>query len=182
MKHKRLPYFTVIFMAGLLTLWGCPKKSEVTTSPETQKEAAKSPETKADAGTNGSKSGMNSGESGETAGRTAAGLKPVYFDYDGSFIRTDAKTAMQANAEWLKANPKVKVRIEGNADERGTKEYNQSLGQRRAVSAKKYLTAMGISSSRFSLLSYGKEKPICTEQNETCWQKNRRDDFIVVSK
>ena len=87
---------------------------------------------------------------------------------------------MKANAEWLKANPKVKVRIEGNCDERGTKEYNQALGQRRAASAKKYLTDMGISANRISIISYGKEKPVCSESTEGCWQKNRRDDFIAV--
>ena len=86
---------------------------------------------------------------------------------------------MKANAEWLKANPNEKVRIEGNADERGTIEYNQALGQRRAASAKKYLTDLGISSNRISLISYGKEKPVCTESNEDCWQKNRRAEFVA---
>jgi len=79
---------------------------------------------------------------------------------------------MKANAEWLKANPKTKVRIEGNCDERGTIEYNQALGQRRATSAKKYLTDMGVSAKRISLISYGKEKPVCKESTEDCWQKN----------
>ena len=89
---------------------------------------------------------------------------------------------MKTNAEWLKANPKAKIRIEGNCDERGTKEYNQALGQRRAISAKKYLTDMGIAASRISLISYGKEKQICSEENETCWQKNRRDDFVTAGE
>ena len=87
---------------------------------------------------------------------------------------------MKANAGWLKANPNVKVRIEGNCDERGTIEYNQALGQRRAAAAKKYLTDLGIASSRISLISYGKEKPVCSEQTEECWQKNRRDDLVAV--
>ena len=86
---------------------------------------------------------------------------------------------MKANAAWLKANPKVKVKIEGHADERGTIEYNQALGQRRAASAKKYLTDLGISGSRISLISYGKEKPACTDQTEECWQKNRRAEFVA---
>ncbi len=89
---------------------------------------------------------------------------------------------MKENAEWLKAHPQAKVRIEGNCDERGTIEYNQALGQRRAASAKKYLTDMGISGSRISLISYGKEKSSCTESTESCWQKNRRDDFTAVSE
>ncbi len=92
------------------------------------------------------------------------------------------RTHLKPNAEWLKANPKVKVRIEGNCDERGTKEYNQALGQRRATSAKKYLVDMGISAKRISLISYGKEKPVCGEASEGCWQKNRRDDLIAVTE
>lgn len=111
---------------------------------------------------------------------TSAGPQPIYFDFDRSFVRTDARAVMKANADWLKANPKVKVRIEGNCDERGTKEYNQALGQRRAASAKKYLTDLGISSSRISLISYGKEKPVCTDNNEECWQKNRRDELVAT--
>jgi len=84
---------------------------------------------------------------------------------------------MKANAEWLKANPKTTVMIEGNCDER---EHNKVLSKRRAANAKKYLTSMGISRHRISLISNGKENPICSEQDETCWQKNRRDDFVVV--
>jgi peptidoglycan-associated lipoprotein len=88
---------------------------------------------------------------------------------------------MKANGEWLKAHPQARIRIEGNCDERGTIEYNQALGQRRAASAKKYLTDMGIAGQRISLISYGKEKPGCMESTEDCWLKNRRDDFVVVS-
>jgi peptidoglycan-associated lipoprotein len=112
--------------------------------------------------------------------RAAEGLQPIHFDFDRSFIRDDAKPVMQANADWLKANPKVKIRIEGNCDERGTIEYNQALGQRRAAAAKKYLTDLGISTGRISLISYGKEKPVCTASTEECWQRNRRDDFVAA--
>jgi peptidoglycan-associated lipoprotein len=89
---------------------------------------------------------------------------------------------MKKNAEWLKSNPKAKIKIEGNCDELGTAEYNQALGQRRSVSAKNYLTEMGVASSRISLISFGKKKPVCTESAESCWQKNRRDDFVVVTQ
>jgi len=112
----------------------------------------------------------------------SAGLKPIYFDFDKSFIRDDSMTVMKANVEWLRANPSATIRIEGNCDERGTVEYNQALGQRRAASAKKYLTDMGVVSSRISLISYGKEKPICSESTEKCWQKNRRDDFVFIGQ
>jgi peptidoglycan-associated lipoprotein len=121
----------------------------------------------------------SAGEQKEQAAGPGQGLKPVYFDFDKSFIRDDAREVLKENAAWLKAHPKVKIKIEGNCDEKGTKEYNQALGQRRAVSAKKYLADMGVSDSRISLISYGKEKPVCTEGTENCWQKNRRDDFVV---
>jgi peptidoglycan-associated lipoprotein len=112
---------------------------------------------------------------------SAEGLKPVYFDFDKSFIRDDAKAALKENAEWLNVNPKAKIRIEGNCDERGTIEYNQALGQRRAVSAKQYLITLGVSGNRVSLISYGKEKSSCNEHDETCWQTNRKDDFVVMA-
>jgi peptidoglycan-associated lipoprotein len=105
----------------------------------------------------------------------------VYFGFDQSFIRDEDREVMKANVEWLKAHPQARIKIEGNCDERGTIEYNQALGQRRAASARKYLAEMGIAGHRISLISYGKEKPGCTESAESCWQKNRRDDFVVVS-
>jgi peptidoglycan-associated lipoprotein len=155
----------------MFVFWGCPKKADVT-STEPQAEAAPAAQEKA--------ATEAKEESKEKAASAAAGLQPIYFDFDKSFVRNDAKSIMKANAEWLKANPTVKVKIEGNCDERGTKEYNQALGQRRAASAKKYLTDLGISAKRISLISYGKEKPACTEGTEACWQKNRRDDFVPV--
>jgi peptidoglycan-associated lipoprotein len=167
-------------LVSLLALWGCPKKAEVTATPEAQKEAAPAAkeEQKPEAVKEEAKPEVKE-EAKELAAAAVTGLQPIYFDFDKSFIRDDARSIMKANAEWLKANPKVKVRIEGNCDERGTKEYNQALGQRRAASAKKYFTDLGIAARRISLISYGKEKPICAEHNEECWQKNRRDDFVA---
>jgi peptidoglycan-associated lipoprotein len=101
----------------------------------------------------------------------------IYFDFDKSDIKPEAKAVLEKKAEFLRANPSFKVRIEGNCDERGTAEYNMALGERRAKSAEKYLNALGISADRMNTISYGKEKPICQEHNEACWSKNRRDDF-----
>jgi peptidoglycan-associated lipoprotein len=180
MNHKSMLYLSFILLLGTVALWGCPKKSDVTAT-QTPSETAVAPAATA-SGTEATPSATESGKSNEKAGMTAEGLKPVYFDFDKSFIRDDAKSVMKTNVEWLKANPKAQVRIEGNCDERGTKEYNQALGRRRAASAKKYLTDMGVSRHRISLISYGKEKPTCSEQTETCWQKNRRDDFVVTNE
>jgi peptidoglycan-associated lipoprotein len=187
MNRNSLLHLSFVLLVGIFTLWGCPKKAEVTTTPETQTQVEKTappmtpsrateaaiPETKAEA---------KPESTNEKAGTMVEGPSPIYFDFDKSFIRDDAMAVMKANAEWLKANPRAKIRIEGNCDERGTVEYNQALGQRRAASAKKYLTDMGISASRISLISYGKEKPICTESAEKCWQKNRRDDFVSLGQ
>jgi peptidoglycan-associated lipoprotein len=177
MKNRSSLFLVFILSISLLALWGCPKKAEVTTAPE-QKEAPAPPpeEVKPEVAPTPA---PPKEEVKERAPAAVEGPQPVYFDFDKSFIRDDAKPVMKANAEWLKAHPKAKIRIEGNCDERGTKEYNQALGQRRAASAKKYLTDMGIAASRISLISYGKEKPICSESSETCWQKSRRDDFAA---
>jgi peptidoglycan-associated lipoprotein len=107
-------------------------------------------------------------------------LHPIYFDFDKFNLGPDAIEALNKNAETLKKNSGMKVRIEGNCDERGTSEYNMALGDRRAVSAMKYLGTLGIGADRMTAISYGKEKPSCTEHNEACWSKNRRDDFNVL--
>jgi peptidoglycan-associated lipoprotein len=185
MKRRSLPYVFVMLLLSLFVLWGCPKKAEVTVEPEPQKEAApvkEEPkvEQKVEPVKEEPKVEAPKEEPKERAAAAETGLQPIYFDFDRSFVRDDAKSVMKANAEWLKANPKVKIRIEGNCDERGTKEYNQALGQRRASSAKKYLTDLGVSAKRISLISYGKEKPACSEGTEDCWQKNRRDDLVAV--
>jgi peptidoglycan-associated lipoprotein len=172
MKYKRTIYLLVMILVGLFALWGCPKKAEVASAPEAQKEAVTAPAPAPVAAPEVKP------EAKETAAVAETGLKPVYFDFDRSFIRDDARPVLQADAEWLKANLKVNVRIEGNCDERGTIEYNLALGQRRAASVKKYLTDLGVSSGRISLISYGKEKPVCPDHDETCWQKNRRDDLV----
>lgn len=182
--HRRKAWYVMAAVCiGMLALWGCPKKAEISAVPETPREEAPvaavapaQPEQKVDA----AKPAVE--EAGEKAPAAAAGMQPVYFDFDQSFIRSDAKEAMKVNADWLKAHPQARIRIEGNCDERGTIEYNQALGQRRAASAKKYLTDMGIPGQRISLISYGKEKSSCTDSVESCWQKNRRDDFTVVSE
>jgi peptidoglycan-associated lipoprotein len=111
-----------------------------------------------------------------------AALKAVYFDFDKSRIRPADARILDAGASWLKANPDQLVLIEGNTDERGTSEYNLALGERRAKEAMAYLVAKSIDANRFTTVSFGKEKPVCTEHNEACWSKNRRDDFLTKRK
>lgn len=109
-------------------------------------------------------------------------LKPVYFDFDKAVLRPDAVDAMANNATWLKENADALVLIEGNCDERGTAEYNLALGDRRAKSAMDYLEANGIAKDRVSTVSYGKERPICTEATGECMNQNRRADFRIKSR
>jgi OOP family OmpA-OmpF porin len=106
-------------------------------------------------------------------------LESIYFDFDKYVIKPEFRDPLKRNAEWLQKNPEKKVVIEGNCDERGTNEYNMALGQRRADAAAKYLMDLGIAKDRVGTVSYGEEKPICTEHNEACWSKNRRDDVVV---
>jgi len=113
-------------------------------------------------------------------GRTSAPLLPVYFDFDESNIRQDQRPRLEKNAAYLKQNQAVKVRIEGNCDERGTNEYNMALGERRSINAKRYLVNLGISSNRIHTISYGEEKPLLHGHDEYSWAQNRRDDFAVV--
>jgi peptidoglycan-associated lipoprotein len=109
-------------------------------------------------------------------------LGDVYFDYDLATLRDDARERLQKNREFLAAHPEFVVSIEGHCDERGTNDYNLALGERRAQVALSYLTTAGIASTRLRSLSYGEERPLCTESQEGCWQRNRRAHFVLVDR
>jgi peptidoglycan-associated lipoprotein len=111
-----------------------------------------------------------------------AKISDIHFDYDKYLIRNDDAPKLKKVAETLRENGNLKVTIEGNCDQRGTTEYNLALGDRRANAAKNYLLALGIPLDRMDTISYGQEKPLCTESNETCWAKNRRDHFVLDVK
>ena len=106
-------------------------------------------------------------------------LSDIHFGYNDYTVQPQDSSILRTNATWLQDNPGTNVQVEGNCDERGSEEYNIALGAKRAQSAKDYLTTLGISASRISTISYGKELPVCHEQDESCWQKNRRDHFAV---
>ena len=106
-------------------------------------------------------------------------LKDINFDFDKYDIRPGDAKVLDANAGWLKSNPDQLVLIEGHCDERGTNEYNLALGERRAKSTMNYLVSQGVQSGRITIISYGEERPLCTEHNEGCWAKNRRSHFLV---
>jgi peptidoglycan-associated lipoprotein len=104
-------------------------------------------------------------------------VRDAYFDYNKSDIRADAQQTLTTDADFFKAHAGVKFTIEGHCDERGSEEYNLGLGDRRANAAKNFLVNSGVSADRISPISYGKSRPVCTESNEECWQKNRRAHF-----
>ncbi len=135
-------------------------------------------ETTREASTPSSLEALRKGESAATP--ASSPLKEIYFEFDQHNLRADARETLKANAAWLKANPSARVQIEGHCDERGTDEYNLALGARRAQAAKDYLVELGIAAGRLSTISYGEEIPVCREQAEACWQKNRRDRFVII--
>ncbi|RKZ26512.1 peptidoglycan-associated lipoprotein Pal [bacterium] len=109
-------------------------------------------------------------------------LKSVYFEFDKYNLTDEARAILNDNAKQLMENPSVRVRLEGNCDERGTNTYNMSLGQKRAQSVKDFLVKYGIAANRIETTSYGEERPVCHEHNESCWWKNRRVDFVIIAQ
>lgn len=108
-------------------------------------------------------------------------LKDVYFDFDRAVLREDAKQTLAQNIRWLKANPRVRVQIQGHSDERGTNEYNLALGELRAKTVRDYLVAGGVNPKQISIISYGEERPFVYGHDEEAWKWNRRGHFVLVS-
>jgi peptidoglycan-associated lipoprotein len=174
-------YWQSRFLRGVVFLYGLfpadsskPQEATVPQKVGAKQEPSKATSTKTQA------SSLEAFQK-ETLGKgTEAGpLKDVNFDFDHYDLRADAKAILKGHAAWLKANPQGRVEVEGHCDERGTSEYNIALGAKRAESAKRYLIDLGISPSTLSTVSYGEELPLCREQNEVCWVKNRRAHFVV---
>jgi peptidoglycan-associated lipoprotein len=109
-------------------------------------------------------------------------LGEVYFDLDESSIRDDARPILQRSADYMKRWPSIQVTVEGHCDSRGSSEYNLALGTRRSTSVKDYLVNLGIPANRVTVVTKGKEEPVCSEENESCWQQNRRGHFIITAK
>ncbi len=162
----------VSICVSLMTLSGCGKKSptaEEAMTPETDKEAL---------GVEESLDSKPLESLGVSEGRTTEGMFPVYFNYDSSDIKADQVSRIEGNSTYIK-NVDMAIRIEGNCDLRGTNEYNMALGERRALSAKKYLVNLGVDESRLSTVSYGEERMLLHGHDELSWSQNRRADFVV---
>jgi peptidoglycan-associated lipoprotein len=183
MSHRRIGFFSIVLL-GLLTFAGCsstakPENTANVAASTPPAEAKKEGTTAArpDSTTSSSLDALQRGES--TATPASSPLKDVYFNFDRYDLRADARETLKANWAWIKANPAAQIQIEGHCDERGTTEYNLALGSRRADSVKDYLVTLGATADRLSTISYGEEVPVCKEQTEECWQKNRRVRFVV---
>ena len=123
----------------------------------------------------GSRSSLNGGAMGGSSGD----VQDVYFAFDSWKISKDGMSSLENDAEWMKANPGQPVTIEGHCDERGTQDYNMVLGKKRAEATRSYLIDLGVDASQLRVVSYGKERPFCSEQNEYCYQQNRRGHMAV---
>jgi peptidoglycan-associated lipoprotein len=114
--------------------------------------------------------------------RDAGMIGDIYFDFDRYELKDEARQRLQKNAEFLKGNAGFVATIEGHCDERGTNDYNIALGDRRANAAKDYLISLGVASNRVRTVSYGEERPVCNESNESCWWRNRRGEFHLSGR
>lgn len=115
----------------------------------------------------------------EQAASAAAGLRDVFFAYDSWTVSEEGRQALSRDAEWMKSTPSALVKVEGHCDERGTVAYNLVLGEKRAKAARNYLVELGVGANRLSVVSYGKERPSCTEHSESCYQQNRRGHLVL---
>ncbi len=161
----KIRFISAVIVAVALAACASPKKEATTTSTAATPPAATMPKT---------------GPAPDSVEyfNTVVG-NTVMYDFDKFELRADAQAILRGQAAWLNQNPSRTVTVEGHCDERGTREYNLGLGERRANAAKQYLTSLGVSASRVKTISYGKERPTCVASDESCWTKNRRGVSVV---
>jgi peptidoglycan-associated lipoprotein len=182
--------YTLMILCAVLFILGCPKKTLEPVTPEvakpqpqTQTDLAKGqPDMKMETPEAGQGTGTVTGKGALAQARAAFENTDIYFEYDSFDLTIEAKKVLAEKAGFLNSNSTLKVRIEGNCDERGTEEYNLALGERRAKAAQDYLVFLGIASERLATVSYGEEKPVDGGHNEAAWAKNRRDHFAILGE
>jgi len=165
----------LISTAGLVFALGCTskKKAEDAPAPDATASTETAPQIES--------TPMSFDASGSDSGRIE-GLQSINFEYDKASLSADAKKKIQGNVAWMKANPGTRLQIEGHCDARGSIEYNLSLGERRAQSVKSYMTSLGITAGRLSIISYGKEKPLSSGDSESDYSRNRRANFVPLGQ
>ncbi len=181
MKHLFIAFLIVL---GIITITGCAHKqvTQNTEQPQVTPPPAPKPEAEAPKETmhEAPVPNVQQPEVSQPEKELGTKVEDIHFDFDKSDIKDYEKPILKNLSRMLSANTKTNVVVEGNCDERGTSEYNLALGDRRASAAKTYLVSLGIPSTRIKTISYGKEKPLCTEGTEECWTKNRRDHFVLT--
>ena len=173
-------------LVSLVALGACKKKPQVAPTPETTAPAPSTPVSTPAPPTNGCDAACMADKDAKARADavralTATLTATVYFDYDRSDITDDTRTKLDAKVPILTQNAAVKIRIAGHTDSRGSDEYNLALGQRRAAAAKRYLTDRGIDGSRIEIVSFGEERPTCSDESDTCFSSNRRDEFEITA-
>jgi peptidoglycan-associated lipoprotein len=163
---------TIMSVVAMLTVMGCSKKPK----PVGAETPGGTPIGDTNAGASGDQTDKDwiNGTIGK-----GGPLSDIHFGYNDYTIQDQDGSVLRSNASWLQAHPQARVQVQGFCDERGSEEYNIALGAKRAEAGKDYLQTLGISSDRMSTISYGKELPLCTDHDESCWSQNRRDHFSV---
>lgn len=159
--------FITTLVVGLLAV-GCASKK-----PKNNQDGANG---------DGANAGLTLELNGDSDNGKAGGLQTVFFAFDSSNLESDTKSALEANANYLKSNSNVDVQVEGHCDERGGRQYNLALGERRAKAVRDYLVALGVESKRISTISYGSERPKVEGHDEAAWSQNRRANFVITAK
>jgi peptidoglycan-associated lipoprotein len=184
--HRASRALTLSLIA-LVAVGGCKKKPQVAPTPvNTAPTPAPAPTPPPETGCNAAcrdSIGRAEADAKNKAIETAkvALTATVYFDLDKADITDDTRTKLDAKVPVLTQNSTVKIRIAGHTDSRGSDEYNLALGQRRAAAAKRYLTDRGIDGSRIEIVSFGEERPTCSDESDTCFSSNRRDEFEITA-
>jgi peptidoglycan-associated lipoprotein len=168
---KRIYLVASLFIA--LALGGCASDEAVKPAGD---ESGATPAQTAPAG-DGSASGSALSDRERQRRAELLAQKRVHFAFDSSTIDDEARAIIEAHSAHLVANPQLKVTLEGNCDERGTREYNLALGERRAQAVERMMKVLGVAGSRIKTVSYGEEKPLCQEHDESCWRQNRRAEI-----
>jgi peptidoglycan-associated lipoprotein len=181
--------FGIVLVVMVLVSFGCAQKATVKPEAEQPQKEQKAEEMKAQKPSEAApetqkeseigKAEVAKSEEAETAGQEGI-FKDIHFDFDKYNIQDTYRSELKSIADWMRKDSAAKLSIEGHCDERGTNEYNLALGDRRAKAVKDYLVSLGVPSSRLDTISYGEEKPLCSEHTEECWAKNRRAHFVVL--
>lgn len=183
-KYLALMGLAVFFALSLIIFSGCAEKQAVVKDEAVQTQPAAPAPAPVKAADDEAARKAKEQAAKERAAKNAAALadlniQNIYFDYDKSSIRPDAREILKSNAGIFTKNKDAKIVVEGHCDERGTAEYNMALGERRAQEAKQYLVNLGLDASRIETISYGEEKPLDTQNTEAAWAQNRRAQFLL---